>query len=165
MDISQRKEQFNIAYVHAIAAQAGINHSRLAVDDDSIDLMLSGRNFSGKRRNPAIELQLKCTASPKISGGVIKFKLPIKTYDDLRGTNILSPRYLAVLLVPNEPSEWIVHGPECMALHNLCYWVSLRGLPEVNNATKITVDVPLSQRLTTTSLNHLLTLASDGMSA
>lgn len=38
MDICKRKEQFSIAYIQAIAAQIGINHSIDVVDDDSVDL-------------------------------------------------------------------------------------------------------------------------------
>lgn len=165
MELTQRKEQFNLAYVHAIAAQAGLNSSRPTVDDDSIDLVLGGKNFTGNLRNPAIELQLKCTASPKVSNGILKFKLSLKNYNDLRGTNILSPRYLVILLVPNDLQDWIGHDPQHMTLHNLCYWVSLRGMPDVENTSTVTVDIPLSQRLTTESLTRLLTLASDGDSA
>lgn len=46
MDAGKRKEQFNIAYVHAMAAQAGFNPSQLMVDDDSIDIQLTGKGFT-----------------------------------------------------------------------------------------------------------------------
>lgn len=53
MDIDKQKEQFNIAYICALAAQAGLNHSVLAVDDDSIDILLQARGYVGKPiRNP-----------------------------------------------------------------------------------------------------------------
>jgi hypothetical protein len=160
MDIAQRKEQFSLAYVHAMAAQAGFNSSRPAVDNDSVDLVLQGRDFTGGIRNPAIDLQLKCTSSPKISGDVLKFSLPIKNYNDLRTPNVLSPRYLFVLLVPDNHSDWIAHHDKHMALHHKCYWTSLRNMPSVDNTTSVTVDVPLQQLLTSDVLHQLLTQAS-----
>ncbi|WP_232448831.1 DUF4365 domain-containing protein, partial [Burkholderia ubonensis] len=70
MDITKQKEQFNKAYVRAIAAQAGFNPSELDVDDDSVDLELSGRGFTGVLRNPKVQFQLKCTSQDLVSGDV-----------------------------------------------------------------------------------------------
>ncbi|WP_432722283.1 DUF4365 domain-containing protein [Jeongeupia wiesaeckerbachi] len=165
MDIGKRKEQFNVAYVHAMAAQAGLNPSHPQVDDDSIDIQLQGKGFPGLRRNPMVQLQLKCTSQDVVSGGVIKFPLPRKNYDDLRGSDVICPRYLVVLLVPEEHERWVEHHSAHMSLHNTCYWLSLKDYPSTTNTTTVTVDIPLAQRLTTTSLRHLLTLASNGESA
>ncbi|MDH6152621.1 MULTISPECIES: DUF4365 domain-containing protein [Paraburkholderia] len=165
MHSTKQKEQFSLAYVHAIAAHAGLNPSVPVVDDDSIDVMLKGKGYTGKVRDPAIQLQLKCTASPTIVGEVLKFDLPIKNYNDLRGTNVLSPRYLVVLTVPKELPDWIEHDPEHMVLHNRCFWVSLRHHPDIANDETVRVDIPMSQRLTTESVLKLVTLASNGNSA
>ena len=62
MDISQRKEQFSIAYVRAVASAAGFSVSTPEVDDDSVDLTLSGRIVEGVGSRPKIDLQLKCTS-------------------------------------------------------------------------------------------------------
>jgi len=165
MDAGKRKEQFNIAYVHAMAAQAGLNPSQLMVDDDSIDIQLSGKGFTGLLRNPMVQLQLKCTSQNLVSGNVIKFPLSRKNFDDLRGGNVICPRYLVVLLVPEDDGLWVEHHGSHMTLHNTCYWLSLRDYPSTSNNSSVTVEIPLTQRLTTTSLRHLLTLASNGESA
>ncbi|MBR8251684.1 DUF4365 domain-containing protein [Burkholderia cenocepacia] len=165
MDIAKQKEQFNKAYVRAIAAQAGFNPSELDVDDDSVDLELSGRGFTGVLRNPKVQFQLKCTSQDLVSGDVIKFPLSRKNYDDLRGADLVCPRYLAVLLVPDDPTYWVEHHAEHMSMHNACFYVSLRDQPSTTNSTTVTVDIPLSQRLTTDSLMHLMTLASNRESA
>lgn len=164
MDPKKRKEHFNVAYIGAIAAQVGINNARTDVDDDSVDVYLVGKNYPGKVRNPQIQLQLKCTSQNLVSGSVIKFQLKRKNYDDLRGKNVLCPRYLAVLLVPNHESEWIEHSDEGMLLRHSCYWVSIRELPDVSTAS-VVVDVPLAQRLTPDELKRMMTRASDGESA
>ncbi|MFC5606335.1 DUF4365 domain-containing protein [Variovorax soli] len=162
MDIGKRMEQFNIAYLSAMAAQAGLNSSRPDVDDDSVDLQLAAKGWQGgKLRNPTIQLQLKCTAGANVAGEVIKFPLPRKNYDDLRGDDLICPRYLVVMQVP--PIEgWIQHHPDHMSLHHTCYWVSIKDHPATDNTTSVTIDVPLSQRLTTETLKALLDKASNG---
>lgn len=162
MDIGKQKEQFSLAYIYAMAAQAGLNPSIPQVDDDSIDLQLSGKGFPGPFRSPMVQLQLKCTSQDVISGEVIKFKLSRKNYDDLRGANVICPRYLVVLLVPDENSSWIEHHDAFMSLHNKCYWISLRDYPATSNDTSVVVNIPVAQRLTTSSLSQFLTLASQG---
>ena len=164
MHLTKRKEQFNVAYVGAIAAQVGINNARTEVDDDSVDVYLVGKNYSGRIRNPQIQLQLKCTSQNLVSGAVIKFQLKRKNYDDLRGENVLCPRYLAVLMVPHNENEWIEHSNDGMLLRHSCYWVSIRDLPAISNES-IVVDVPLAQRLTPQELKRMMTRASDGESA
>lgn len=161
MNSGNEKEQFNIAYICAIAAQAGLNHAAPVVDEDSVDLMLIGRGYTGKLRNPHIHLQLKCTSQDLISGSFIKFPLPKKNYDDLRGDNVVCPRYLVVLLVPKNHDDWIQHRPEYMSLHSRCYWVSIKDYPDSANQSKMTIDIPLTQRLTTANLRHLMTQASN----
>ncbi|MFC6839009.1 hypothetical protein ACFQGW_03085 [Xanthomonas theicola] len=52
MHITARKEQFNRAFVGALAAQAGINSSVPTVDNDSIDITFIGKDFRGLIRDP-----------------------------------------------------------------------------------------------------------------
>lgn len=157
---SNQKELFNVAYVHAMAAQAGLNHGSMKVDDDSVDLIITGTGFGGGIRNPQLHLQLKCTSQNMISGPVIKFPLPRKNYDDLRGDGFLSPRYLIVMLVPKDVETWALHNEDHMILNHCCYWASIKDYPETTNETKVTVEVPLSQRLTPAALRKLMKLAS-----
>jgi hypothetical protein len=164
MFLTGKLEQFSFAYVCALAAQAGLNRSKFELDDDSIDVTFSSKGYPGKFRNPSIQLQLKCSSQQLISGSVIKFPLSVKNYEDLRGDNVLCPRYLAVLLVPSECADWLVHHPGHIALHNCCYWLSLRNMPATSNSTTVTVEIPLEQRLTTEKLLEMMRLASDGIS-
>ena len=163
MDISAQKEQFSFAYVQAIAAQAGFNYSKDSVDDDSVDIRLSGKGFlGGKLRNPIIEIQLKCTAQEVIKDNVIKYPLKLKNYNDLRGENVAVPRYLMVLVVPENIESWTHFVNNAMILFNNCYWASLRYEPESNNKTNVTVELSLEQKVTTESLKKLMGLASKG---
>lgn len=164
MDAGKQKEQFNIAYVNAIAAQVGVNPSKPEVDDDSIDIQLTGKGFQGKIRNPQIQLQLKCSSQELLSGDVVKFRLSRKNYNDLRGDDLVCPRYLVVLLVPKNEHDWIGHLYDGIHLRHLCYWVSIRDLPETQSES-VTIDIPITQRLTATQLQLMMDMASDGKSA
>jgi hypothetical protein len=162
LPINQRKEQFNIAYICALAAQAGLNHSTPKIDDDSVDLMIHGKSFQGTYRNPQIHLQLKCTSQNLVANSVIKFPLKRKNYDDLRGSNLICPRYLAVMIVPTEVENWVRETANGIELQNFCYWVSLKGAEEIQTDS-VTVEVPISQLITAKELYRLLNAASLGV--
>jgi hypothetical protein len=165
MDLGKQKEEFQIAYVCALAAHAGLNRGGLCVDDDSIDILFQAKGYKAPIRNPQIQMQLKCTSQDLVSGDVIKFPLTRKNYDDLRGYDVVTPRYLAVLVVPEDQDQWVQQHADCMALYNRCFWVSLRDALPTTNKTTVTVDVPLGQRLTTNALLAMMSAASHGVSA
>ncbi|MGX7006040.1 DUF4365 domain-containing protein [Caballeronia sp. KNU42] len=159
---SNQKEQFNLAYVHAMATQAGLNTGVMRVDNQSIDLDVDGTCPTAiVNRFPKIRLQLKCTSQKVVKNGIIKFRLPRKNYDDLRDDRLTIPRYLIVLLVPDDPTEWIEHHDQHMSLHNTCYWTDIQPIADIGKKRTVTVDIPLSQRLDTAALLHLITLASE----
>lgn len=163
MDLQKQKEEFNHAYVCALAAHAGFNRTSSAVDDDSIDVSFRSKGYLGRLvRSPQIEFQLKCTSQDLVDGNVIKFPLHRKNYDDLRGNDFASPRYLLVLLVPSSTNEWVAHNTGHIALYNNCYWLSLRNAASTENAVSITVEVPLVQRLTSGTLQDMMDRASEG---
>lgn len=163
MDISKRKEQFSFAYIQAIAAQIGLNHSFPTADDDSVDITLNGKGFiGGKLRNPCIDIQLKCTSQNVIKGNSIKFPLKLKNYNDLRGEDVAAPRYLMLLVVPGKTEKWTHSTNNALILFNSCYWTSLRYKPEMNNTTNVTVEFSIEQKVTTESLMELMVMASKG---
>ena len=161
MDISSRKAQFSIAYVKAIAAQIGLNPSIDDVDNDSVDITFKGTGFTGGLfRNPHIEVQLKCTSQDVVKGNVVKYPLKIKYYDDLRGEDVVAPRYLMILVVPDDPKEWTDNNDNSLTLFNTCYWASLRYLPGKSNTTNVTVEVSAKQKVTPDTLMNLMEKAS-----
>ena len=166
MDPQKQKEEFQYAYVCALAAHAGLNRGDFRVDDDSIDITFQAKgDFGpGRRRSPMVQVQLKCSSQDLIADGVIKFPLKIKNYNDLRGDEVVVPRYLAVLLVPDDVQQWIANHDDHIALFNSCHWISLRHHGPTDNATSVTVDIPLAQRLTSETLWQMMDRASAGES-
>jgi hypothetical protein len=160
MDLSQRKEQFSHAYVRAVAAVAGFAIARPEVDDDSIDMTLSGRSIDGIPCRPKIDLQLKCTAGDVIRGDQVVYTLKRKNYDELTLTDLLAPRLLVVVLVPESEEEWLRHSEDELALRRCGYWVSLRGEPETANQTRVTVYLPRANVFDVAGLRGLMGRAS-----
>ncbi len=166
MDPQRQKEEFQYAYVCALAAHAGLNRGDFRVDDDSIDITFQAKgNFGpGRIRSPMIQIQLKCSSQDLIADDVIKFPLKIKNYNDLRGEEVVAPRYLAVLLVPDDLDQWIANHDDHIALFKSCHWLSLRHYGTTDNEASVTVDVPLTQRLTSATLLQMMERASAGES-
>jgi len=162
MHITQRKEQFSIAYVRAVAAAAGYAVYKMDVDDDSIDLGLSGITEHGTRRGPRLEMQLKCSASVSLTDVLIPFALPVKNYNELRPVDVLVPRILVLVHVPENVSEWVAQSPTELSMRHCGYWYSLRGLPETDNIETVTVRIPQSHVFTPTALTAIMNLVETG---
>lgn len=164
MDEKKQMEEFQYAYVAALAAHAGLNRGDLRVDDDSVDVLFTASSsvpLTGLLKSPQIQLQLKCTKNAKIVAGVLTFDLKVKNYNDLRART-MAPRYLAIMVVPPALSDWITYAPGTIGLQNECYWLSLAGLPATSNTSTVAIKIPLANRLTNSTLFTMIDAASDG---
>jgi hypothetical protein len=155
MTPEQQKEQFSIAYVRAVAATARVNVSRPEVDDDSVDIRFSIKSIEGAEVPPMLEAQLKCSSAHDPGGESIRYPLKLKNYNDLRGKHFI-PRVLIVVITPAAITDWLVQDEQQMVLRKCAYWVSLEGMPERDNASKVTIHVPRAQRFSTNDLQKLL---------
>lgn len=91
--ITQKQEQFSLAYIQAIATYSGCNVGSYHVDDDSVDILLAKRNVSGKLLDtPELNIQLKCTQSQFSKDGNIHYQLPKKTMMTYE-KEVLPPEY------------------------------------------------------------------------
>lgn len=162
MDINQRKEQFSHAYLRAVASVAGFSLAEPAVDDDSIDLIIAQRGGGGTVRSPRVEVQLKCTERPVPQNGILSYPLKLKNYDDLRDANVLVPRILVVLFVPDNLTDWVEHTEQQMLVRHCAYWVSLRNLPATPNTTSVNVQIPQGNTLNPASLRDIMARIGGG---
>lgn len=158
LHITDAQELFSIAYVTAVCASAGVNHSVPKIDNESVDIELIGSGFPGKWKRPRVLAQLKCTT---VCGYVnsentaINYPLSIKNYNDLRETEDL-PKILIVVFCPADPKTLVEWTPLSTKMRFSGYWVNLEGLPEVSNKSTVTVKVPFSQPFNNVTLIELL---------
>ena len=143
MELSDRKEQFSTAYLQAVSSVAGYGVWKPGPgpDDDSVDWVVAQKGGEGTIKSPRLEVQMKCTAAPVPNGEHFSFPLKLKTYNDLRSEkeNLLVPRILVVILVPDDVGFWLEQSEERLSMRRCGYWISLRGRGEVENTTSVTV--------------------------
>lgn len=162
MDISQQKEQFSLAIVHAIASVAGYATYRPTVDEDSVDIGIAARGTQGSRRSPRVEAQLKCTEVPDWHDDYIHYSLNLKNYNDLKGDDLCVPRILVIVVVPDVIDNWLIHSEQELVLRKCAYWFSLRKAVNTANTSSVTVKVPKSQLLTVEALKGIMKGISKG---
>ena len=157
MQPNDKKERFSLAYIAAVAAHAGFDLVEPKVDRDSID----GTLISHFGRRPRIDFQAKATARGLLGDDLLKFPLSVKNYDDLR-IEVIVPRMLVVVVLPNSEDAWLTQSEEKMVLRHCGYWATLADEPETNNRSTVTIEIPRSQRFDSATLTTLMMRASSG---
>lgn len=159
MTPEQQMERFSFAYARAVGAAAGVNVTEPDVDEDSVDLVFSTRSVVGRPQSPMIEVQVKCTGGPPVKGKpegqVIRHKLKVKNYNELVGQRYV-PRYLVLVVVPDDPKDWLTQTEKALTLLRCGYWLSLANEPESTNETSVTVSVPRTKVFSVEALHQLL---------
>jgi len=149
-----QKEQLSRAHLRTIASLAGLNLSLPDVDDDSIDVQVQASG-SFHPSSPRLDIQLKSTTiETPVQPAGITWRMRRKNYDDLR-RETSTPRILVLLLVPEYKEDWFGQSEEELTIRKAAYWLSLRGMPAVNQAT-ITLMVPRTQLLTPEAIRKLM---------
>ncbi|MCW7471781.1 DUF4365 domain-containing protein [Leptospira kanakyensis] len=161
MHITSRKELFSLAYIKALTSRLGFNPGTFSIDNDSADICFTVKNHPGRIKNPQIHFQLKCTTIIPSKQDFIDFPLPIKNYNDLRGENVLCPRYLIIITIPKDEEEWITVGDDNLILKHSGYFYSLKHCPETDNEDNIRIKVPLSNKLSLKILAEMMDKASE----
>ena len=152
------QEQFSKAFILALAALAGCAASEPEPDIDSIDWTLSCR----LPRRPKLDLQVKSARLPQSEREQIAYPLKRKNYDDLSLPKLLAPRLLVLVVVPEDPAEWLQCSAEQLVLRRSAYWLSLAGASPTANESNVTVHVPRANLLTVESLSRLMHTINEG---
>ena len=150
---ADQKEGLSLVYATALAVRAGYAVSVPQPDRDSVDLRVQ----AGGRYRPAVDLQLKATASiGEPRNGLFPFRLPIKNYNDLR-VETQTPRLLVVLELPEDEARWMTVTKEELVLRRRAYWLSLqKDHEEIGGQQKVTVDIPEQNVLSVKTLRELM---------
>jgi hypothetical protein len=155
--------ELSYAYIHAVAAAAGMgcNVTARHLDNAGVDAELSARDqFAEYSILTDITLHLQLKATSRVvatSNGRFSYVLSdLGQYDKLRRVATVPYRILVVLLLPQDPAEWLKHSSEVLSMKRCAYWVSLRGAPETSNTSSVTVYVPESQVFSPSGLRGLM---------
>ena len=156
--LTDKQDLFSEIYVSALAAEAGYTVSKANLDRDGVDLSIK----AGAGMRPQIDCQLKATKNlGQAVGGVFRFPLKVRNYNLLR-IETLIPRILVVYDMPTAHTDWISVGGSELILRKCAFWVNLLGSPATTNTDSVTIDVPIANTLSVTSLKMLMDRARGG---
>jgi hypothetical protein len=153
-----RQELLCRAYVHAIAAQAGLLSSR-PDPDYGIDLSLRKVAVLGSRHRDTsvqVDLQLRSTTRASVTETEVRLDLDVPTYNDLRASETYCPRILVVLIMPEDEAEWVIQSPSELAIRHCAYWLSLQGYPETSSRSTIRIRIPLTNLFSVESVRTIM---------
>jgi hypothetical protein len=154
LSVSAAQEQFSKAFILATASLAGCSVAEPKPDDDSIDWILSCRLAP---RRPKLDLQVKSTSDGTGTEAAIHYPLKRKNYDELILADLLTPRLLVLVVVPQDPLAWLTAAPEALVLRHCAYWVSA-----TDNETSVTVQVPRANLFDVSALMGLMQMINEG---
>jgi hypothetical protein len=152
--INDRMEAYSRAYVHAIAASAGVAIGSIAPDINGLDVHFLSPD-DGDDAGTCSHVQLKSTKDvlPTNGAGAKRYRLRHVDYERLRRVTKV-PRLLVVLQVPADADDWLDCGAEALVMNASARWVSLRGAGATTYAesTKIPIDLPATNIFTPDAL-------------
>jgi hypothetical protein len=158
-----RQELLCRAYVHAVAAQAGLLGSR-PEPDYGIDLSLRNVAVLGRRHldtSVQVDLQLRSTTRASVTETEVKVDLDVQTYHYLRTPETFCPRILVVLM-PAEEAEWVNQSPDELAIRHCAYWSSLHGHAETSARSTIRIGIPLTSMFSVEGVRMLMQRLQEG---
>ena len=157
MDLNAMKERFSLAYIEAVASQAGYHIVETRVDHDSVDGTLMG-DTRGRAR---IDFQAKATSQDFLRESHLAFPLPIKNYNDLRADS-RTPRILIVVLMPDDKAQWLNQTKDELCLRHCAFWISLDGQPATRNIYNVTTRIAVANMFSSEQLTELMGKAERG---
>jgi hypothetical protein len=146
------ESELSYAYVHAVAAKAGMSCyvPDRHLDALGVDAVITAHDDFGPGAiltDVPVYVQLKATIEdPRLRDGRLSYFLQgIERYDVLRRTSVTPPRILVVLFLPRETNEWLSWSSERLSMQRCAWWESLRGAPPSDNARGVTIYLPETQ--------------------
>ncbi|MGB6301022.1 MAG: DUF4365 domain-containing protein [Rivularia sp. (in: cyanobacteria)] len=126
------------------------------MDIGGIDIIISGEEKEFTLYPPRLEVQVKSTSTAVIDNEFIRYPLKLKNYNELRKSRTLVPKILVIILLPDNPNEWVNQSETELCLRRCGYWLSLKGQPETQNAESVTVYLPRQQLFTVSTVKNIM---------
>src|SRR5437879_4773062 len=124
LDPRQHQGHFGENFVRVLAAAAGLVTMRPELDVTGVDLLIGYKGMRGRIRHPLIEVQVKSWARPraKWAEGHWKYRMNTPHFNDLAGTDFGLPRFLALVIVPDDWRQYAVNKTDLLELRHCAYW-------------------------------------------
>jgi hypothetical protein len=160
---SELKQQFSFGFVQMVASAAGCSIKTHSTDYDGVDITIASSSQYIKYFGPQIELQVKCTSQKRLlTADTMRWTLEAKPFKKLTNPKVFVPRFLGVLLIPDEPSQWLAQDEEQLLTKSCMYWkrASELGTIEDGRASKM-VHLPRRNILSVAQLQDIMRMIGD----
>jgi hypothetical protein len=152
---------FGEGFIWALACAAGLNPGKRTLDVDGVDIQIGYPGKRGKVKSPSLEAQIKSWSQPKVREGKFAYPLPVSNFNALVGTvgeELALPRYLFLVVVPDDADLYCRATVSELALNHAAYWLDLMDEKEIDPETQETktVYVPQANLLTSGVLHELI---------
>jgi hypothetical protein len=160
LDARNHQGKFGEDYIRVLASATGLIVCTPDKDVDGVDFLLRWPARAGAAASSGIDVQVKSWSQPRKSGGTWRFGgLTEVQFNKLAGSNFTVPRYLFLVVVPDDPRQYAEISADGMLLRFQGYYLSLSEEPPINNPNSIrkhAVDVPIGNILTVRTLKTLM---------
>jgi hypothetical protein len=159
------ESELSYAYLHAVAAKAGMSCNQGNRHDDGagVDVEVTYRGMTTHPYFRHVQLNIQLKATVQDSGTdpnyLSYFMKGLKRYDKLRTNDSEIYKILVVLFLPSNANSWLSISPDELILKKAVYWVCLYGAPPSSNSSGQTIYLPKANLLTPESLKDLVELA------
>jgi hypothetical protein len=144
------QESLSRAYLLAIAGRAGFSCSVRNLDY-GIDVTLHEvvkltSELTGRTRyvesGVCLDIQVKSTTRAIVDDECIRYDIAVEAYEVLRTEHVVVPRILVLHVQPVGDAVQLLQTEAALQLGGCCYWMSLKGAPEVVNKRTERISVP-----------------------
>jgi hypothetical protein len=137
LPLSEKKQQFSLSFVHMVASAAGFYIKNHETDYDGVDVTIAASGDYAVRYCPQFEMQVKCTSQRNLlSPDTMAWKLKAGPFRRLTCPKSYLRRFLAVLLVPQEPSAWVSQDEKRLLTSSCMYWTLAKELGTIGERQK-----------------------------
>lgn len=151
---------FGEAFIRVLAAAAGLTVAKAEPDVTGDDFTLGYPGQLAGVRNPKVDVQVKSRSRRTVDWkhGHWALRLEVAHYNQLAGCDYALPRFLFLVVVPDELPDYVQAGERSTLLRHCAYWICLHDRDRVDPERQKTVSVavPAANRLSVNSLVQLL---------
>lgn len=163
----ETESELSYAYLHAVAADAGMSCEVSGRHADKMGIDATIRAVEQFKDDSlltdlALDVQLKATIGERTlqDGRISYFLKGVERYNKLRRETVAVPRIVVVLFLPSDPKEWLKWSEDELAMRKCAWWVSLRGAKATDNDSGQTVYLPENQPFHPDGLRGIMTCLS-----
>ncbi len=153
-----RQESLSRAYVRAVAAKAGLvccefDHD-YGIDISLRDVRESESSFVDGGFQ--IDLQIKSTTRANVGDSAITYDLPVRNYNHLRANDCSIPRFLVLLVMPDDEHQWLTQSIDELIVRHCAYWLSLVGYPATESTSTVRIVIPKENVFSVPAVQQML---------